>query len=227
MGGGRDDTRVVLGDDLQGVDEAVAEIVGEGDVVGGDHSAVGILDADVALGLERVRPAVVDHAIGKQRVVAVVDLDVALGGDPVVVVVVDHLVGLQQHRLGRIDLWGLDELLETRLRLAERRLPRGKAGGESGKNARKQDPAQARERHALRRSKAGLSPAHPDHVCARGRHHPSSLYKSTVSASEAAMITGTQAAATAEVSPAMAKLREISEQTKKVNPAASPNTALI
>ena len=101
-------------------------------MVSGDHRAVGILDADVALGLERVRAAVVDDAIGKQRVVAVVDLDVALGRDPVVVVVVDHLVGLQQHRLGGIDLGWLDQLLEICLCLAEGRLPRGKAGGESG-----------------------------------------------------------------------------------------------
>ena len=36
------------------------------------------------------------------------------------------------------------------------------------------------------------------------------------------MITGTQAAAAAEVSPAMAKLREISENTKNKKPAANP-----
>ena len=174
-----------------------------------------------------LRAAIVDHPIGKQRVVAVVELDIALGGDLGVVVVVDHLVGLQQHRLRRVDLRGLDDLLERGLGLAEGRLPRGEGDGKSGQNAGQKRPAQAAKRPAFRRSKAGLSPAHPDPSGARAGHHPSSLYKSTVSASEAAMITGTHAAATAEVSPAMAKLREISENTKKVKPAASPNTALI
>ena len=71
-------------------------------MVGGDHRAVRILDADIAFGRERVRAAIVDHPVGEKRVVAVVELDVALGGDLGVLVVVDHLVGLQQHRLGGI-----------------------------------------------------------------------------------------------------------------------------
>ena len=40
-------------------------------------------------------------------------------------------------------------------------------------------------------------------------------------------ITGTHAAAAAEVRPAMAKLRETSDRTKKPNPAESPLSALI
>ena len=42
-----------------------------------------------------------------------------------------------------------------------------------------------------------------------------------------ATITGIHAAATAEVRPDIAKFRETSAKTKKANPAASPNTALI
>ena len=103
---GGDDARVVLGDELQRFDEAVAEIVGEGHLIGGDDRAVGVLDADIALGGERVRAAIVDHLIGEQRVVAVVELDIALGGDLGVIVVVDHLVGLQQHGLRLVDLSG-------------------------------------------------------------------------------------------------------------------------
>ena len=134
-GRGGDDARVVLGDELQRVDEAVAEIVGEGDLIGGDDRAVGVLDADIALGRERVRAAIVDHLIGQQRVVAVVELDVALGGDLGVVVVVDHLVGLQQHGLRRVDFRRLDDLLERGLGLAEGRLPGGEADAKRRQNA--------------------------------------------------------------------------------------------
>ena len=84
----------------------------------------------------------------------------------------------------------------------------------------------AAKAEALRRGKAGLSPAHARSIRVPTHHHPSSLYKSTVSARLAAMITGTQAAAIAEVSPAMAKLRETSARTKKANPAAIPPNAL-
>ena len=116
-GGLGDDPGVVLGDDAQGIDEAVAEVVGERHLVRGDDRAFGVLDAHIALRRERVGAAVIDHLIGEQGVVAVVDLDVAFGRDLVVLVVVDHLVGLKQHGLARVHFRRLQDGAEIGLLL--------------------------------------------------------------------------------------------------------------
>src|SRR5262249_10098485 len=226
-GGLRLDAGVVLGDESHRVDESVAEIIGKRDVVRGDHRAVGILNTDVAHGGKRVVVAVVDDAVSKQRVVAEIDLDIALGGDTPVRIVINHFVGLQQHGGCLIDFRRLYNLFPIGLGLSQRLPTRQKSGEQAGENAGEKGPAHARRRPVFRCGEAGQGPAEKNQHREIAGHHPSSLYKSTVSASEAAMITGTQAAAAAEVNPAMAKLREISDNTKNKKPEATPKIALI
>ncbi len=60
-----DDPGVFLGNEFQRVDEAVAEIVGQRHLVGGDDGAIRILDAHIAFCGERVGAAVIDHLIGE------------------------------------------------------------------------------------------------------------------------------------------------------------------
>ena len=88
--------RLFLRHRLEGAQEAVAEIVGQGDAVGGDHRAVRLLDAHIAEGVEGVGLAIVDELVGEESVVLVIDLDIALCGDEVVVVVGGEFVGLKQ-----------------------------------------------------------------------------------------------------------------------------------
>ncbi len=102
LGASSRNPRVVAGDDLERGDEAVAEVIRQRDVIGVDDRAVRLLDADIALGRQRVGALVVDHLVGEEGVVVVVDLDIALGGDLAAGVVVDQLIRLQKHRLGGV-----------------------------------------------------------------------------------------------------------------------------
>lgn len=99
VGIGGNDARVILGHCLERADEAVAEVFGQRNAVGGDGRAIRLLDAHIANGIQRLRLTVVDQLVGLQGVVFVIDLDVALGDDAVVLAVGDELVSLQQQRL--------------------------------------------------------------------------------------------------------------------------------
>ena len=96
--------RLVDGLDTQRVDEAVAEIVGDVDLVRIDRGAFRVDDLDVPAGDQPAGFPVVANLIGDQLVAAVVDSDVSRRGDRVVIVVVDQRVGFEQHRgaLGNI-----------------------------------------------------------------------------------------------------------------------------
>ena len=90
-------SRFVDGFETQRIDETVAEIVAEIELLAVADLAVGLGQACVAFRMQSLAALVVDHLVGFQRRPVVVDLHVADGGNQLVGVVVFDLVGLNEH----------------------------------------------------------------------------------------------------------------------------------
>ena len=165
----RCNAHILFRDDAQRADEAVAKVVSECNALGIDDGAVGLLDADIALRLERIGGLVVDDAVGKQRVVVVVDLDIAARDHAIAAVVVDELVRLQEHRFGAVD----GQLLAEdggRLRLGVGRLRVCGGCEQGGESKRRTDGQQCQGRSAS--FGAGAHERPEARKCLRGRQSP-------------------------------------------------------
>lgn len=86
--------------------QTLLEVAGKLDVVGEQHLAGGLQQADVARRGHDVEAEIVVHRVGLQDAAFLADLHMAARGDEVEFAVVDHLVGEQQHRLVRRHLLG-------------------------------------------------------------------------------------------------------------------------
>jgi hypothetical protein len=96
--------RMVGSVDAQRLHEAVAEVVGDVDVVGVEGGAGRIDQLDVAGRDQPPVALVVGDLLGLERVARIIDFDVADGGDLIAIVVVNELVGLDEHLLVCADL---------------------------------------------------------------------------------------------------------------------------
>ncbi len=186
----RGEARLVGGQRLDAVDEAVAEIFAELEPRPVNDVAVFVGHLGVTLGVDAFGHAIVDDPVGLQETALVEQLDRALRGHSVFVLVVDQFVGVNDELVGR--LGG-----RHRRRMRSRR----------GRRDHCRRQAQNRPCNCGRAESRETGPGTPTQVPLKrgadgGAHQPSSWCSKTYTPNKHPTSSGDQPAATGLMKPA-------------------------
>ncbi len=187
----RTEMRVIGAVHPQRLNEAVAEVVGDIQVVAVVGRAGRVDQLDVTGGKQPAAGLVVGDLLRLERVAGVVDFHIADGGDGVVIVVVDQLIGFDEHALAG----GGGKLRDIH------HAPNGGQAGR-GDSAPDEHRGQGDAHQAPAENPAGSSP-----ISDPGRRpvHPSSRCNSTVIPNKVATPAGNHAANDGGTTPPLPK----------------------
>ena len=203
----RRETRLVGGLELERIDEAVTELVGQFDDLAVNDLAIRLGEARIAFRAHALGTLLVDDAVGLERGALVVDLDVADREDAVVDVVVLQFVRAHEHlrvRILRAERGGGGRHLRHRrnadpLRVADIELRGGRANGEA--RAKAHGPGEGESKRHQPAAQTQITWPSAD----RRGHYPSSWYRSTTKPVRPPASTGNHAAAAGCSSSALLK----------------------
>jgi hypothetical protein len=160
--------RVVDRLEAQRIDEAVAEVVGEIELLAVADLAVGFGEPRVAFGMQALGALVVDHLVGFDRRAVVVDLDVAGRRHEIVGVVIANLVSLDEHLsvdallLGEALARGLGAQLVAKIE---------EVGLRDGRRQRRNAGRERRRHGEHRRGETRTATPSGRACCGRAHHH--------------------------------------------------------
>ncbi len=207
------EARLVRGLDLQRIDEAIAELIGQIDDLADDHLAVGFGEPRIAFGTHPLRGLLVDDPVGLERRALVVDLDAAVREDAVVGVVVLQFVRPHHHLRVRVGLASLEARRRGRNVRDRGYADPGRVRFRELGGRRTQAKHNRHGRSADQRHPPAASTDIPWPSVNRSGHYPSSWYKSTTKPVSPPASTGNHAATAACIRSALAKSSVIFDNT--------------